>query len=80
MPDTMQKAAVDAGPAEGPLPAGSLRVDRFEVQLKDALTGEILGYGGGQTPEEAARHAIEDANVSGEMLDAPAAADDGAQH
>lgn len=69
MEDTPQKAAVDAGPPEGPLPPGDLRVEKFEMQLKDALTGEILGYGGGDTPEEAARRAIEDANVSGEMIE-----------
>ena len=69
MQDTAQKAAVDAGPVEGPLPSQDLRVERYQMQLKDALTGEILGYGGGDTPEEAARRAIEDAHVSGEMAE-----------
>jgi hypothetical protein len=69
MQDTPQRAAVDAGPSEGPLPPGDLRVERYDMVLTDALTGEKLGYGGGDTPEEAARRAIEDANVSGEMME-----------
>jgi hypothetical protein len=44
-----------------------MRPERYEVQLMDAITGEVLGYGGGATPEEAAERAIEDARVSGEL-------------
>lgn len=77
MEDTPQVAAVDAGPVEGPLPEQDLRPEKYEMQLKDALTGEILGYGGGDTPQEAARRAIEDAHVSGEMIEPLASNNDG---
>lgn len=77
MQDSAQTAAVDAGPSEGPLPKEDLRVEQYEMQLKDALTGEVLGYGGGATPEEAARRAIEDAYVSGEMIEPPGSNTDG---
>lgn len=71
-----QIAAVDAGPDSGG-GVEELRVERYEVQLKDALTGEILGFGGGDTPDQAAARAIADARVSGELNEDLARNDDG---
>jgi hypothetical protein len=68
MKDEPLEPAVNTESAEGlgktPIVDGEVVVERYEMQLKDAVTGEILGYGGGDTPQEAAQKAIEDAEVS----------------
>lgn len=54
-----------------PESAASAGAERFEVQVNDAVTGEVLGYGSGDTPEEAFDRAMEEVDVSGKMPDTP---------
>lgn len=67
MNERTQTAAVDAGSSTGTPDAVDMRAERYQVELKNAITGEVLGYGGGDTPEEAFQMAVEDARVSGEL-------------
>ena len=77
MNERTQMAAVDAGYPNGTPAEVEMRAERYQVELKNAITGEVLGYGGGDTPEEACRMAIEDARVSGELEQPLETNDDG---
>ncbi len=77
MNERTQRSAVDAGSPTGTPDEVEVRAERYQVELKNAITGEVLGYGGGDTPEEAARMAIEDAHVSGELDEPLESNDDG---